>query len=122
MTTLRGSLVMRWIGTAASGRRRNRQTRIKLFRRAARTEVLDQPQQYPRTGVDVGRLDMLVRMMADAATAAHEHHADIGKVDHGHAVMPGPARQFEHAIALAGNGLRYLAPEPWRAGHGTVFV
>ena len=60
--------------------------------------------------------------MADAAAASHEHHADIGDVDHRHAVMPCPARQLEHAIALAGNGLRDLALQPRRAGHGAVLV
>ena len=49
---------------------------------------------------------MLVGMVADAAAAAHEHHADIGDVDHRHAVMPCPARQFEHAKTFARRPLR----------------
>ena len=76
----------------------------------ARTKILDQPQQHARAGIGIGEVDMLVRMMADAAAAAHEDHRDVGDVDHRHAVMPGPARQFEDAIALAGDGFRHLAP------------
>jgi len=53
---------------------------------------------------------MFVRMMADAAAATHEDHADIGNVDHRHAVVPRPARQLECAQALLGNGVRNLRP------------
>src|SRR5450755_1891244 len=87
-----------------------------------RTKILDQPQQYPRAGIDVGGFDMLVGMMADAAAAPHEHHGDIGDVDHRHAVVPRPARQFEHTITLPCNGLRHLALEPGSARHGAVLV
>src|SRR4030088_2337141 len=65
---------------------------------------------------------MLVRMMADAAAASHEHHGDVGDVDHRHAVVPGPARQFEHAKTLGGNGVRHLALEPRRAWYGAVLM
>src|SRR5450631_1505078 len=87
-----------------------------------RTEIPDQPQQYPRAGIDVGGFDMLVGMMADAAAAPHEHHGDIGDVDHRHAVVPCPARQFEHTMTLPCNGLRHLALEPGSARHGAVLV
>ena len=63
-----------------------------------RTKILDQPQQHARAGLDIRYLDVLGRMMADAAAATHEQHGDVGNVDHGHAVMPGPARQFEYAM------------------------
>ena len=65
---------------------------------------------------------MLGRVMADAAAAAHEDHADIGDVDHRHAVMPCPARQFEHAITFGGDRFRDLRFQPGRAGHGAVLV
>src|SRR5438270_1196465 len=71
-------------------------SRPQLFRHIARADILDQPQQHARAGVGVGELDMLIGMVADAAAAAHEDHADIGDVDHRHAVMPRPARQLEH--------------------------
>ena len=87
-----------------------------------RPEILDQPQQHARAGVGIGGLDMLGRIMADAAAAAHEQHGDVSDVDHRHAVMPCPARQFEHAISFRGNGFRHLRFQPWRAGHGAVFV
>ena len=63
-------------------------------------------------------LDMLVRMVADAAAAAHEDHADVGDVDHRHAVMPGTARQLEHADSLRRDRLRHLRLQPGRARHG----
>ena len=79
-------------------------------------EILDQPQQHARAGIGVVRLDMLGRVMADAATAAHEQHGDVGDVDHRHAVMPRPARQFEHAIAFGRNrfevGRELIPPDP----------
>ena len=87
-----------------------------------RPEILDQPQQHPRAGVDIGEFDMFVGVMADAAAAAHENHADIGDIDHGHAIMPCPARQFEHAKALTRNCFRQLGLEPRRARHGAVLV
>ena len=65
---------------------------------------------------------MFIGMMADAATASHEDHTDIGDIDHGHPVMPGAARQFEDAIALGRNGVADLTLQPVRAGHGTIFV
>ena len=88
----------------------------------ARCKILDQPQQHARAGVGIGELDMLVGMMADAAAAAHEHHRDIGDVDHRHAVMPRPARQFEHAKTFCRDGFGDLRLQPGRAGHGAVFV
>ena len=60
--------------------------------------------------------------MADAAAAAHEQHGDVGNIDHGHAVMPRPARQFEHGIGFGRNRFRHLRFQPWRAGHSAVFV
>jgi hypothetical protein len=90
--------------------------------RIPRPKILDQPQQNARAGLDIGRLDVFVRMMADAAAAAHEQHGDVGNIDHGHAVMPGPARQFEHAMTFRRDGRRQLAPEPRRAGYGAVLV
>ena len=71
----------------------------------SRRKILDQPQQHARAGIGVGDVDMLVGMMADAAAAAHEQHADIGDVDHRHAVMPCPARQFERAKAFRRDGV-----------------
>ena len=91
-------------------------------RRLARPKILDQPQQHPRAGVGIGGLDMLVRMMADAAAAAHEHHGDIGDVDHRHAVMPCPARQLEDAKTFCRDGFGHLDLQPGRAGHGAVFM
>ena len=100
----------RWRGT---GRRDG-----GLAAQDLRSKILDQPQQHARAGIGVGEFDMLVGMMADAAAAAHEHHADIGDVDHRHAVMPCPARQFEHAKTLRRNGFRHLALQP--GAQGTV--
>src|SRR3954464_16027342 len=87
-----------------------------------RPKILDQPQQHPRARVGIGELDMLVRVMADAAAAADEDHADIGNVDHGHAVMPGPARQLEHGKTFGFDRLRDLLLEPRCAGRGAVLV
>src|ERR1700733_8158695 len=90
---LRGSLSL-----APQDDGENVQTEIRRAL-AVRAEVFDQPQQHARAGIGVGDLDMLVGMVADAAAAAHEHHRDIGDIDHRHAVMTGPAWQFEHRIA-----------------------
>src|SRR3954468_15241211 len=79
---------------------------LRLSGRLARPEILDQPQQHPGAGIDIGDIDMLVRMMADAAAAAHEQHGDVGYVDHRHAIMPCPARQLEHATVFASDGFR----------------
>src|SRR3954454_7239870 len=87
-----------------------------------RPKILDQPQQDPRAGVSIGELDMLVGVMADAAATTDEDHADVGNVDHGHAVMPGPARQLEHGKTLRLDRLRDLLLEPGRAGRGAVLV
>src|SRR5258708_4252428 len=84
---------------------------LRSWARVPRPEILDQPQQHARAGVGIGHIDMLVGMMADAAPAADEHHGDIGDVDHRHAVMACPARQFEHAKALGGDGGGDLALE-----------
>ena len=85
-------------------------------------EIFDQPQQHARAGIDIRQFDMLVRMVADAATASHEQHGDIGDVDHRHAVMAGPARQFEHAVAFRRDGVCHLRLQPGRARHGAVFM
>src|ERR1700736_5587371 len=90
--------------------------------RAPRPEILDQPEQYARAGVGVGEFDMLVGVVADTTAAAHEDHADIGDVDHRHAVMARAARQFEHAKTFARNGLRDLGSQPRRAWHGAVLM
>src|SRR3954469_17711382 len=95
---------------------------LRLSDRLARPEILDQPQQHPDAGIGIGDIDVLVRMMADAAAAAHEQHGDIGGVNHRHAVMPRPTGQLEHAKSFLRNGFRYLRLQPWRAGHGAVFV
>ena len=60
--------------------------------------------------------------MADAAAAADEDHADIGDVDHGHAVVAGAARQLERRKTLGSNGLRDLRLQPGGTGHGAVLV
>src|SRR5215510_6686095 len=39
-------------------------------------EIFDQTQQHARARVSVGQFDMLGRVMADAAAAAHEQHGD----------------------------------------------
>ena len=103
-------------------RRRANEPLLDYCRRIARPEIFDQPQQHARGGVGIGRIDMLVRMVADAATASHEQHADVGDVDHRHAVMAGAARQFEHGIAFRRDGCRHLRLQPRRARHGAVFV
>src|SRR5882762_6572195 len=87
-----------------------------------RLEILDQPQQHARAGSGIGQFDMFVRVMADAAAAAHEDHADIGDVDHRHAVMPCPARQFEDTKAFGRDGVGELRLQPWRAWRCAVFV
>src|SRR4051794_25297412 len=65
---------------------------------------------------------MLVRMMADASATSHEHHGDIGDVDHRHAVMSRSARQLGKTKTLAGNSLRDLVLEPRRARRGAILV
>src|SRR5437879_4097666 len=65
-----------------------------------RPEILDHPEQHARAGIGVGELDMLIRMMADTAAAADEDHADIGDIDHRHAVVPCSARQLENRKAF----------------------
>ena len=65
---------------------------------------------------------MLVGVMADAAAAADEHHGDVGDVDHGHAVMPGPARQLEYRKTFRRDRLRDLGLQPGRARRGAVLV
>jgi hypothetical protein len=56
----------------------------------SRTKIFNQPQQHTRAGVGIRKFDMLAGMVADAAAASHEDHADLGDVDHRHAVMPAP--------------------------------
>ena len=85
-------------------------------------KFLDQPQQHAGAGIGVVHFDMLGGVVADAATAAHEHHADIGDVDHRHAVMARAARQFIYPKTFGGDGLGHLRLQPRRARHGAVFV
>ena len=65
---------------------------------------------------------MLGGIVADAAAAAHEDHADIGDVDHRHAVMAGAAWQFMDLKTFGGDGLGHLPLQPRRARHGAVLV
>src|SRR5689334_17541304 len=65
---------------------------------------------------------MFARMMADAATASHEDHADVGDVDHSHPVMPGAAWQFDDTTALSCNRVGNLALQPVGAGHRAILV
>ena len=67
--------------------------------RRAWTKILDHPQQHASASIGVGKLDMLVGVMADAAATANEDHADVRDVDHRHTVVPCPARQSEYGKA-----------------------
>jgi hypothetical protein len=87
-----------------------------------RLKVLDHPPQDAGAGVRIRQLDMLVRVMADAAAATDEDHADIGDVDHRHAVMPGSALQLEHAKAFGSDCVCDLRLQPGRAGRGAVLM
>src|SRR3984893_18549894 len=88
--------------------------------RAGRPAILSHAELYARACVGVGEFDMLVGVVADTAAATHEDHADIGDVDHRHAVMARAARQFEHTKTLPRNGLRDFGSQPRRAWHGAV--
>ena len=100
-----------------------RERRGRFFSaQVARSKIFDEPQQHPRAGIRIRQIDMLVGMMADAASAAHENHRHIGDIDHRHAVVARAAWQFEHAVAFRGDRRRHLLFQPWCAGHGAVFM
>src|SRR5216684_1156363 len=86
------------------------------------SEVFDKAQEYLRAGVHVLERDRFRRVMADAALAAHEQHADIGQIDERHAIVTGSAREFAHRQSLRGNRSADLFHQPRRAGGRLAFV
>ena len=81
----------------------------------------DEAREHARAGGDVGERDRLGRIVADAAVAADEQHADRRDVDDRHAVVAGARRQVMHAHAFAVRSPPRTAAA-CAGAHGAVFA
>src|SRR3546814_16558863 len=84
-----------------------------------RIEVLEEVEEYPRGRLGILGGDALQRIVADAAAAAHEEHADRAERGPGPGIVAGTARQPERADALALDGAVEMRPTAGGAGGGS---
>src|SRR3546814_3705987 len=69
-----------------------------------RIEVLEEVEEHPRGRLGILGGDAFQRIVADAAAAAHEEHADRAERRQGHGIVAGAARQPERADSLELDG------------------